>query len=111
MNVHAILSALLALGPKLPGILAHVENIVAEVQAIIAEAKGEQTFAVAAPTEMSVGEQALCEQATDMLAQHNETEHSEGLAAYGAPGDRIKQLLAFLQAHPELVSLILSLLK
>lgn len=101
MNIHAILSALINLGPKLPEVIGHLEAIMSEVSALVALVKGEQPMFGECP--MEPGEAALCEQAENQLAACS--------TLYAGPGDRIKNLLAFFKEHPELVQLILSLLK
>lgn len=97
MNIHAILSALINLGPKLPEVIGRLEAIMSEVSALIALVKGEQPMFGECP--MEPGEAALCEQAENQLAACS--------TLYAGPGDRIKALLGFLKEHPELLDWLL----
>ncbi len=102
-DVFKLLTWLASLGDKLPQVVEIIENLVAEVQELIALVR--PMFAAAAPLELTTEEQDLLEQCEN---QCDAASVSQGFSA--APdGHRIKSLLAFLAAHPELIALILKL--
>lgn len=107
MNYLKFLQILLALGPKLPAIVEKVQHIIEDVQAIIAllqlgpfAASGETLF-TATPEELAV-----------------ESEVMAAIAPTGAPGTMkaigdgafLRRIWTFVQEHPELLTLLLSLL-
>jgi hypothetical protein len=102
-QVMKILTWLASLGPKLPTIITDIEDVVTTVEQLIADVK--PAFA-AAPLTLTTEEQDLLEQCENKCAAESST---QGFTA--APdGHRIKNLLAFLAAHPELIALILKLI-
>lgn len=102
MQYLDFLKALLALGPKLPAILALVEHIVADVQEIISLVSG-GPFA-AAPRAVVTSEEMAAE--NEIVAAITAGGESRGIG----DGTFLRAIWAFIESHPELLTLILSLL-
>lgn len=99
------LKALIALGPKLPEVMALVQHIVSDVQAIVAIVSGKEPLFGAMPMELTAAEQSLESEACAALAGVEE-------GKFGAIGDGtlLRTLFTFIKENPALMQLILSLL-
>jgi hypothetical protein len=105
MTYLDFLRKLLALGPKLPDVFESVQRIIAEVQTILRLVKGEEPLFGESPMELNATEQAAEGEVLAAMAGSSET--------FGGIGDGaiLRSIFAFLQANPELLQLILTLLK
>lgn len=105
MDYLTFLKALLALGPKLPQIMALVQHIVADVQEILVLVRPEQVFTASdVSMELNKTEQRMEDEVlVAMEGSGNET---------FAGGDRgvLRSLFDFIKQNPELLKLIIALL-
>jgi hypothetical protein len=97
------LKLLIALGPKLPEVMAHVQHIVSDVQAIVALVSGKEPLFGAAPMELNATEQQAEGEVVAAMAG------GDTFAAFD--GKLIRALFQFVKDNPELLQLILALLK
>jgi hypothetical protein len=104
MNYLDFLKLLIALGPKLPEVMAHVQHIVSDVQAIVALVSGKEPLFGATAIELNATEQAAEGEVLAAMAGSGET-----FAAFD--GTLIRRAFEFIKANPELLQLILALLK
>ena len=100
------LKLLLALGPKLPQVMALVQHIVSDVQELIALVKGTPALFGADSLELNAAEQ--CDEDAVLAALGGANE-----GTFGAIGDGtfLRAICQFVKNNPELLQLILSLLK
>ena len=105
MSYQDFLRALIALGPKLPEVMALVQHIVSDVQAIVAIVSGKEPLFGAAPMELNATEQSLESEACAALAGVDE-------GKFGAIGDGtlLRTLFTVIRDNPELFKLIVGLL-
>jgi hypothetical protein len=103
MNYLSFLKLLIALGPKLPQVMVLVQHIVSDVQEIVALLKP-ATFGAAEFVPNATEQEAEGEVLAALAGS------SETFAGIG-DGAILRNIFAFLQAHPELLQLILTLLK
>jgi hypothetical protein len=101
MNYLDFLKLLIALGPKLPEVMAHVQHIVSDVQAIVALLKP-ATFGAAEFVPNATEQEAEGEVVAAMAG-------GDTFAAFD--GKLIRALFQFVKDNPELLQLILALLK
>lgn len=106
MSYAAFLKALLALGPKLPQVFALVQHIVEDVRALAELIGGSPSVFGAASLELSDEEMADESEVLSAIGGMEE-------GSFGAIGDGkiIRSIFAFLQANPDLLKAILTLLK
>lgn len=97
------LKALVALGPKFPALLVILQEIVEKFQEAIRLVTGQQPLFGAAP-------EATAEEIDQERKLENLALQSGELHGAGERGG-LREIWAFIKAHPELLTLILSLLK
>lgn len=103
MDYLAFLKALIALGPKLPQVFDLIEHIIGDVQEIIALVQG-GPFASPAMSRSSTPEEAALE--NEVAAALS----SDGNMRAIGDGTFLRAIFAFLEAHPELLTLLLKVL-
>lgn len=126
MNYLAFLQALLALGPKLPKVIEYIQHIISDVKEIIALLQPGPFAAerVAQTTALvdgvAVNAEVLAEETKvlallprEVVSESNRevfaSADGESLRGIG-DGTFLRMIFAFVQAHPELLTLLLSLL-
>ncbi len=96
------LNLLLSFGPKLPQAFAIIDRLVNDAQELIELFTGQPLSMAAAPLELNGAEAAKVAEVETALA-------SDGVDR-GPMGGVLMNLWTFIQAHPELLTLLLSLL-
>jgi hypothetical protein len=104
VNYLDFLKALLALGPKLPAVFALIEHIVGDIQELIALVTG-GPFAAPCMSRSSTPEESTLENEVAAALVADGTNRGIG------DGTFLRAIWAFIESHPELVSLLLKLLK
>ncbi len=97
------LKAILALGPKIPQAIEIIEHIVADIQELIALVQG--TIGPFGDTGMFVSDEELAVES--QIAEFIDTEGEFGAGAL----EFLRTIYAFIQKHPEIASIILTILK
>ena len=100
MAYAEFLRKLLSLGPKLPEIIARIQDIIDNIEAIVVLVGGGFSAAMAPADASDPGEVASLENEIATAV--------EGRA--GVISDGMRRLFDFVKAHPELMTLLLSLL-
>jgi hypothetical protein len=91
------------LGPKMPEALDIVQHMIDDLKKLLALVGAPAVFGAAGPVDLTDAESAAVAELEAEFGKHR----------FGATagGDWLKAIFAFLAAHPELLSLILALLK
>ncbi len=105
MNYAAFLKLLLALGPKIPQAVAIIEHIISDFQELIALVTGViGPFGDEGPI-FATDEEVALEAELAKFVDAEGGEYSAGPLAF------LREIWVFLQKHPELLSVILTILK